>query len=207
MSRKKIAIILPLIVAGIVGRLTLSKLLPPSPDIYINVNGIIQPLFMMDLFFVIATVSMLSGFLLDKRFSMVVPVSVMLLTDLIIGNNLIFIFTWSGFAMIALLSYILKSRKGFNLQSKYLLLGTGIAGVLLYDLWTNFGCWLLWYPHTVEGLILCYTLAIPFTLWHLLSTTLSVTFIILPIAYLKETKTIRFLLNPKRKPDTVIADN
>ena len=207
MSRKKIAIILPLIVAGIVGRLTLSKLLPPSPDIYINVNGIIQPLFMMDLFFVIATVSMLSGFLLDKRFSMVVPVSVMLLTDLIIGNNLIFIFTWSGFAMIALLSYILKSRKGFNLQSKYLLLGTGIAGVLLYDIWTNFGCWLLWYPHTVEGLILCYTLAIPFTLWHLLSTTLSVTFIILPIAYLKETKTIRFLLNPKRKPDTVIADN
>jgi len=207
MSRKKIAIILPLIVAGIVGRLTLSKLLPPSPDIYINVNGIIQPLFMMDLFFVIATVSMLSGFLLDKRFSMVVPVSVMLLTDLIIGNNLIFIFTWSGFAMIALLSYILKSRKGFNLQSKYLLLGTGIAGVLLYDLWTNFGCWLLWYPHTVEGLILCYTLAIPFTLWHLLSTTLSVTFIILPIAYLKETKTIRFLLNPERKPDTVIADN
>ena len=207
MSRKKIAIILPLIVAGIVGRLTLSKLLPPSPDIYINVKGITQPLFMMDLFFVIATVSMLSGFLLDKRFSMVVPVSVMLLTDLIIGNNLIFIFTWSGFAMIALLSYILKSRKGFNLQSKYLLLGTGIAGVLLYDLWTNFGCWLLWYPHTVEGLILCYTLAIPFTLWHLLSTTLSVTFIILPIAYLKETKTIRFLLNPKRKPDTVIADN
>ncbi|KAA0009092.1 MAG: hypothetical protein FE037_01270 [Thermoplasmata archaeon] len=207
MSRKKIAIILPLIVAGIVGRLTLSKLLPPSPDIYINVKGITQPLFMMDLFFVIATVSMLSGFLLDKRFSMVVPVSVMLLTDLIIGNNLIFIFTWSGFAMIALLSYILKSRKGFNLQSKYLLLGTGIAGVLLYDLWTNFGCWLLWYPHTVEGLILCYTLAIPFTLWHLLSTTLSVTFIILPIAYLKETKTIRFLLNPERKPDTVIADN
>jgi len=207
MSRKKIAIILPLIVAGIVGRLTLSKLLPPSPDIYINVNGIIQPLFMMDLFFVIATVSMLSGFLLDKRFSMVVPVSVMLLTDLIIGNNLIFIFTWSGFAMIALLSYILKSRKGFNLQSKYLLLGTGIAGVLLYDLWTNFGCWLLWYPHTVEGLILCYTLAMPFTLWHLLSTTLSVTFIILPIAYLKETKTIRFLLNPERKSDTVIADN
>ncbi|MCD6542199.1 MAG: hypothetical protein J7K38_02615 [Thermoplasmata archaeon] len=207
MSRKKIAIILPLIVAGIVGRLTLSRLLPPSPDIYINVNGITQPLFMMDLFFVIATVSMLSGFLLDRRFSIVVPVSVMLLTDLIIGNNLIFIFTWSGFAMIALLSYILKSRKGFNLQSKYLILGTGIAGVLLYDLWTNFGCWLLWYPHTVEGLILCYTLAIPFTLWHLLSTTLSVTFIVLPIAYLKETKTIRFLLNPERKPDTVIADN
>ncbi len=207
MNGKKMTIMLSLIVAGIVGRLTLSKLLPPSPEIYINVNGITQPLLMMDLFFLIATISMLSGFLLDRRYSIVVPVSVMLLTDLIIGNNLIFIFTWSGFAMIALLSHILKSRKGFNLQNKYLILGSGIASVLLYDLWTNFGCWLLWYPHTFGGLILCYTLAIPFTLWHLLSTALSITFIVLPIAYLKETKTIRFLLNPNKKPDVVIADN
>lgn len=207
MDRRKMAIVLLLMVAGVAGRLTLSELLPPSPEIYININGITQPLLMMDLFFLIAIISMLSGFLLDRRYSIVVPVSIMLLTDLIIGNNLIFIFTWSGFAMIALLSHILKSRRGFNLQSKYLILGTGMAGVLLYDIWTNFGCWLMWYPHTFEGLILCYTLAIPFTLWHLLSTTLSITLVILPIAYLKETRTLRFSLNPERKTNTITADD
>ena len=184
---KKMGLMLVLIIAGIFGRLTLSELLPPSLDIFINLNGITQPLLMMDLFFLIATISMLSGFLLDRRgYSLLVPISIMLVTDLIIGNNLIFLFTWSGFAMIALLSHVLKSRGAFCMQRKSMIFGTGIAGVLLYDLWTNFGCWLLWYPHTVKGLILCYTLAIPFTLWHLLSTSLAIAFVVLPVVYLKE---------------------
>jgi len=184
---KKMGLMLTLIIAGVIGRLSLSKFLPPSPDIFINLNGITQPLLMMDLFFLIATISMLSGFLLDRRgYSLLVPVSTMLITDLIIGNNLIFLFTWSGFAMLALLSYTLKSRGMFCMQRKSMIFGTGIAGVLLYDLWTNFGCWLLWYPHTIKGLILCYTLAIPFTLWHLLSMSLAITFVILPVVYIKE---------------------
>ncbi len=184
---KKMGLMLVLIIAGIFGRLTLGELLPPSPDIFINLNGITQPLLMMDLFFLIAIISMLSGFLLDRRgYSLLVPISIMLVTDLIIGNNLIFLFTWSGFAMIALLSHVLKSRGAFCMQRKSMIFSIGIAGVLLYDLWTNFGCWLLWYPHTVKGLTLCYTLAIPFTLWHLLSTSLAIAFVVLPVVYLKE---------------------
>ena len=194
---KKMGLMLVLIIAGIFGRLTLGELLPPSPDIFINLNGITQPLLMMDLFFLIAIISMLSGFLLDRReYSLLVPISIMLVTDLIIGNNLIFLFTWSGFAMIALLSHVLKSRGAFCVQRKSMIFGTGIAGVLLYDLWTNFGCWLLWYPHTVKGLILCYTLAIPFTLWHLLSTSLAIAFVVLPVVYLKEHWTDIKMLKP-----------
>ena len=194
---KKMGLMLVLIIAGIFGRLTLGELLPPSPDIFINLNGITQPLLMMDLFFLIAIISMLSGFLLDRReYSLLVPISIMLVTDLIIGNNLIFLFTWSGFAMIALLSHVLKSRGDFCMQRKSMIFGIGIAGVLLYDLWTNFGCWLLWYPHTVKGLILCYTLAIPFTLWHLLSTSLAIAFVVLPVVYLKEHWTDIKMLKP-----------
>ena len=40
MDRRKMAIVLLLMVAGVAGRLTLSELLPPSPEIYININGI-----------------------------------------------------------------------------------------------------------------------------------------------------------------------
>ena len=32
----------------------------------------------------------------------------------------------------------------------------------VFFLISNFGVWLLGYPHTLEGLITCYTLAIPF---------------------------------------------
>ena len=180
-----------LIVLGVVGRLTLSELLPSSPSFYITLNGITQPMFMMDLFFLIAIISILSGLLLKSYYVFIVPLSIMLITDIIIGNNYIFLFTWSGFAMIGLIGYILKIKNKFTMQKTPLIFGAGIGSVLLYDLWTNFGCWIGWYPHNLQGLSLCYTLAIPFTLWHLLSTTIAITVIVLPILYLKEHKFIK----------------
>ena len=39
-----------------------------------------------------------------------------------------------------------------------------LAGSVLFFVWTNFGVWAFWnlYPHTLEGLVACYTAAIPF---------------------------------------------
>ncbi len=194
-----------LIVLGVVGRLTLSELLPSSPSFYITLNGITQPLFMMDLFFLIAIISILSGLLLKSYYVFIVPLSIMLITDIIIGNNYIFLFTWSGFAMIGLIGYILKIKNKFTIQKTPLIFGASIGSVLLYDLWTNFGCWLGWYPHNLQGLSLCYTLAIPFTLWHLLSTTIAITVIVLPILYLKEHKFIKldYSTKPIEKPISI----
>lgn len=194
-----------LIVLGVVGRLTLSELLPSSPSFYITLNGITQPMFMMDLFFLIAIISILSGLLLKSYYVFIVPLSIMLITDIIIGNNYIFLFTWSGFAMIGLIGYILKIKNKFTMQKTPLIFGAGIGSVLLYDLWTNFGCWIGWYPHNLQGLSLCYTLAIPFTLWHLLSTTIAITVIVLPILYLKEHKFIKldYSTKPIEKPISI----
>jgi hypothetical protein len=187
-----------LIMLGVVGRLTLTKFLPSTPAVYITINGITQPMFMMDLFFIIAIISILSGILLKSYYVILVPLSIMMITDIIIGNSYIFIFTWSGFAIIGLVFYILKAKNKITIQRTPLIFGAGIGSVLLYDLWTNFGCWLGWYPHNLSGLSLCYTMAIPFTLWHLLSTTIAITVIVLPIMYILEHRDIKIKYSKKQ---------
>ena len=126
-----------------------------------------------------------------------ISLSTMIITDLYYGNNYIFLFTWSGFIMLGLLGFILHSKTKLSLRKTPLILGTSIGGVLLYDLWTNLGCWIGWYPHTLNGLTLCYTVALPFTLWHLISTTVTLTAIILPVLYLKEQKLLKIEYNIK----------
>ena len=166
-------------------------------------NGV----FFLDLFFVIAIISLLSGLLLGGYYTFIVPISTMIITDLIIGNTSILLFTWSGFVIIGIIGYILKSKNSLTIKKAPTIIGAGIGGILLYDLWTNFGCWLGWYPHTTSGLLACYTNAVPFTLWHLLSTTLALTLLVLPIIYLKENKIIKtdFTINPFEKRVTLIA--
>jgi len=197
-NKSKIIIASLLITLGVVGRLTLSELLPNTPSLYLNIGGMTQPLFMMDLFFLVAVIALLSGLILGSYYAFIVPISVILITDVLLGNNYILLFTWSGFAMIGLIGYLLKAKNKFTIKNTPTIFGAGIASVLLYDLWTNFGCWLGWYPHNVAGLSTCFTVALPFMLWHILSTTVAIALVVLPIAYIKENKI--FDLDYKIKP-------
>ncbi|MEF8879330.1 MAG: DUF6580 family putative transport protein [Candidatus Thermoplasmatota archaeon] len=186
-----------LIAAGVIGRLSLNQLLPETPSIYITLNGVTQPMFMMDLFFVVAVISIISGLILGGYYTFIVPISVMTITDVIIGNNFVMLFTWSGFIILGLIGYILKNKNSFSLNKTPTILGSSIAGVLLYDIWTNFGCWLGgMYPQNLNGLILCYTMALPFTFWHLLSTSILMASIIIPVLLIKEKGLIKTDFQP-----------
>jgi len=160
-----------LVTAGALGRIYLRSLLPHLPHFTITINGITQPLFIPDMFFWVATASLMSGILLKGYYTIFVPLMIMSITDIFYGNNYIFLFTWSGFAFISLIGYISSKKLLLNGISVAKLTGIGIGSTLLYDAWTNFGWWLgPYYPHTLNGLALCYTFAIPFTIWHLIST-------------------------------------
>jgi hypothetical protein len=189
-DKNRIMLGILLIVFGSITRILLHDNLPESPSIYITINGITQPMFMLDLFFVIALISLISGLLLGGYYTFFIPISIMVITDIVIGNNWIILFVWSGFALLGLIGYILKTKNLLTLKHVPTILGAGVGGVLLYDVWTNFGTWLGgWgYTYTWEGLALCYTKALPFMFWHLLSTTLAITLVIVPIVYLKEHK-------------------
>lgn len=146
----------------------------------------------------VAVVSMLAGCILGGVYAFFIPLGVMFATDLCYmylrgqGLNLpgwqsIFIFTWSGFVMMALIGRLLKNEKRkVSLKFFGLFTGFGILGTLLYDVWTAFGCWLLFHPHTLSSLLFVYILQIPFTIQHLFSTLLFSTSIGFPLIYLYE---------------------
>ena len=194
--QKKILIAGVLIAAGVVGRILLSQLLPHAPHLTMTLNGITQPVFMLDVFFVVAAVALFSGILLGGLYSIFVPLTIMMVTDLYYGNTSIFLFTWTGFAFIGLLGAT-GQRHGFT-RSPVGIAGLGIGSVLLYDAWTNLGSWLGWYPHSAAGLATCYTMTLPFTLWHLLSTTMAVAALSIPLLYYETVKngTAEYRHNP-----------
>lgn len=207
-NKNRLMLAVLLIAFGSIIRILLQNNLPGSPAIYITINGITQPMFMLDLFFIVAIISLISGLLLGGYYTFIVPISIMVITDLILGNNWILLFTWSGFVIIGVIGYILKSKNSLTIRHIPRILGAGIGGILLYDLWTNFGTWLGgWYTHTWAGLALCYTRALPFMFWHLLSTTIAMVLVIVPIVYLKEHKVSipEFKIDPLEKRLSIAA--
>lgn len=109
-------------------------------------------------------------FLRERAFVFFVPFLAMAITDLIIGNTLIYMFTWSGFLAIPLLGLIARTTfiqriLPWQHELKLLTVGvsSGVLATLFFFVWTNFGVVVLgWYPMTVEGLASSYTNAIPF---------------------------------------------
>jgi hypothetical protein len=187
-NKNKIMIAISLIVIGSIIRILFHTSLPAFKSAYITINGLTQPMFMLDLFFIVAVIAIISGLLLGGYYTFIIPISVMIITDIVIGNNWILLFTWSGFALLGLIGLLIKSKRILTFRNIPTFLGAGIGGILIYDIWTNFGTWLggFGYAPTLGGLAQCYTMALPFMLWHLLSTTIVLSVILITVIYLKE---------------------
>jgi|TARA_B110000914_G_C15410800_1_gene421739 hypothetical protein len=93
--------------------------------------------------------------ILGARFLPVLLLS-FFITDLIIGFHSVTLFTWGSVLLIGLMS------KFFITNMKTRVSGALISASLFFII-TNFGVWSMGsYGYTVEGLLACYTLAIPF---------------------------------------------
>ncbi len=87
-----------------------------------------------------------------------------IITDFFIGFHSVVLFTWGSVLLIGLFS------KYF---SEHILLRiTGaLGGCLIFFIITNFGVWSLGsYGYNIEGLIICYTVALPFFGYSCVST-------------------------------------
>ena len=86
------------------------------------------------------------------------------ITDLIIGFHGVTLFTWGSIILIGFMS------RFFIANTKTRISGA-LIGALMFFVITNFGVWSLGsYGYTIEGLIVCYTLALPFFGYTVIST-------------------------------------
>jgi hypothetical protein len=106
----------------------------------------------------VAAIALFSGVYLNKRYFFVIPIAAMLLSDLIIGLHSEMVWVYGSFALIAVLGLWLKSHKSIGY-----IFGTTLFSSIVFFIVTNFGVWLSgYYTSTFNGLIECYTMALPF---------------------------------------------
>ena len=130
--------------------LLVSRLIPHPPNFTPLIAGIIFLPFILE----------------DKRFVIIVPILVMLISDFIIGFHSHMLWTYGAFLLISLgvLGYFQKKVNRLLILS--------VLSPTLFYLLTNFGVWTSSsiYSNDIVGLIECYTLAIPFYANNLIST-------------------------------------
>ena len=101
--------------------------------------------------------------ILGVRYLPALVVSFMI-TDLIIGLHGVTFFTWGSIILIGLISNNFIN----NIFSR---ISGALLGACIFYIITNFGVWSLGsYGYTLNGLIACYTLALPFFGYTLIST-------------------------------------
>ncbi|EMR74105.1 hypothetical protein MBGDN05_00067 [Thermoplasmatales archaeon SCGC AB-539-N05] len=145
-------------------------------------------------FEIIMVITFLAAIFLRPTMAILVPLISMIFSDLLLGNsifvgnqmNRIVLFTYSGFAMIALVNIFNRNKFGKSLgelkiRNIGIAAGLGIGFVLIYDVWTNIGWWYLIYPHTTNSLAAVFTAGIPFMIYHMLSGAFTFIVIALPI--------------------------
>jgi hypothetical protein len=208
-DRQKILLAGLLVAIGVLGR----------------INGIVNPWDQpselglgLDVFFVIAAISIFSGVLLGKYYALIVPISVIIISDIfyafvdpvnaLIYTTYLFLFTITGYVFIALIGLYTKKKSKLNITFIPKILGAGIIGIIIYDLWTNLGFWISfsrafpeYLPPTLGGLFTAYAGGIPMMIWHVLSGGIAIAIVVTPLVYLKERKILKneFVLKPFEK--------
>jgi H+/gluconate symporter-like permease len=115
----------------------------------------------------VAAIALFGGaYFKNKGLALLLPVGIMLVSDLFIGLHSTLLFVYASFALIMLVGYKFLGEK-VNMMR---LVGASLTGSVLFYLITNFGVWLVspYYPLTPAGLMSSYTMAIPFFHYTLL---------------------------------------
>ena len=156
-----------------IGLIALSRIIPHPPNF--------TPVIAMAIFMPYLTSNLYSAIL--------VPLSAMFVSDLYLGLHSSMFWVYGSILLITTLSYYTMSIK-----STYIHLGSNaLLSSTMFFVITNFAVWMFgsMYPLTLDGLILCYTMAIPF-FGNTLTSTLFYIFLLGVVSYTATNITRRY---------------
>ena len=107
----------------------------------------------------IAAMALFGGAYLNKKYAVILPMAVMLISDLFLGFHKTMPFVYGSFLIASIIGISLKNKVKIKP-----VLGASLLSSVIFYVVTNFGVWLTtgMYEMTFLGLIKCYVLAIPF---------------------------------------------
>ena len=119
--------------------------------------------------------SLLAGYYMRGWRAVIIPLAIMVGSDMIIGNSNIFLFTWSAFLLAVGGGWVLR-RPGLSRHIVWTGLGAGMAFSVFFYLYTNFGVWMItpWYQQNINGLLYAYYMGLPFLKLNLIGNVVLV---------------------------------
>ncbi len=115
----------------------------------------------------VLALALFGGVYLKRSHALLLPLALMMMSDVVLGLHPVIAFTWGSIFLVSCIGlWVRKSQSITHVAAG------SLASAFLFFIVTNFGCWLAYYPHTWEGFVSCYTLAVPFFRGTLASTLL-----------------------------------
>jgi hypothetical protein len=108
----------------------------------------------------IIAMGLFSAYCINNRsLAILLPIMAMFISDLFLGSHLTIYWVYGSLIIITILGMLLIKKidiKSFLISS--------LSASSVFFLVTNFGVWFTssYYPKTIEGLLACYTMALPF---------------------------------------------
>lgn len=113
----------------------------------------------------VIALALFGGVYLKKQQAVWMPLALMAASDIVLGlHGLIFV-TWGSLWAVSMLGRWQRE----NRQMTHMLAMSVVSAVSFFVV-TNLGAWAMMYPHTLDGLLECYVMAIPFFRNSLVST-------------------------------------
>lgn len=107
----------------------------------------------------VMAMALFGGTYLSKRWSILLPLAAVAISDVFLGWHNTIAFTWGAFALTGLLAWWVRAHP----SATRIFVGA-LSGSVAFFLITNFGVWVVGdlYPRTAAGFWECYVAAIPF---------------------------------------------
>ncbi len=107
----------------------------------------------------ITAIALFGGAVLPKKYAVVTPLIAMVLSDVIIGLHSLIPVTWGCYILIALVASAYLQKRTFTRVSTSI-----VSASAFFFIVTNAAVWQFsgMYAHTFDGLVRCFTLALPF---------------------------------------------